>query len=598
MYKKLLSAILAALILLGTTAYADGEFSDWAAADAAAAIAAGYVPSELQSNGTADITRLEFSHMAIMFISALRGTTADKTAEPYNGKPFSDTDDKYITAAYHLGILNGRGDGTFDPYAPITRQEAAKIITCVYSAYTGSRLFDIPYDLTYADTDDIAEWAKNYVSLVTAHRLMEGDNNGYFLPSSSYTVEQSIAVFERLRHVIYAEENEPASLDGENPKITAPLQIRNGELHNGKHSVILNGLNLGGWLLSELWMSPIEYPDDSFAYSDVLTVLTNRFGSEKAAELISLYEDNYIRAEDFEIIEKLGFNCVRIPFWYRNFMDENYNMLTESNDDNPGFKRLDWALEQCANHGIYAILDMHGCPGGQSMNHSTGTSGRNELYNNNEILTAMETLWTAIADRYKDNPVVAAYDIMNEPQNNGGYSGERAWEAGSPEAVSLTNAVYDRMIRAIRRVDSTHIITVEGIWSIDTLPDPREVGWDNVMYQLHIYDSNERDIDSRLAELCDTVRIKYNTAALVGEYNNRACERYASGRYYALGINRIKWTYKTVNAGYDSWGIYNKDMPRIDINTATEQEIRDTFGENLNTENGFWFNLREYNIIK
>lgn len=598
MHKKLLSAILAALILLGMTAYADGGFSDWAAADAAAAIAAGYVPTELQNDGRADITRLEFSHMAIMFIAALRGTNADKTAEPYGGKPFSDTDDRYITAAYHMGILNGRGDGTFDPYACITRQEAAKIITCVYSAYTGSRLFDIPYDLTYADTADIAPWAKNYVSLVTAHRLMEGDNNGSFLPFSAYTVEQSIAVFERLRHVIYAEENEPASLDGKNPQITAPLQIRNGELYNGKYNVILNGVNLGGWLLSELWMSPIAYTDESFAYSDAISVLTQRFGKDKAAELITLYEDSYIREEDFELIEKLGFNCIRIPFWYRNFMDEGCNMLTESNDDNPGFKRLDWAIDQCAKHGIYVILDMHGCPGGQSMSHSTGISGRNELYNNDKNLAAMEYLWTEIAKRYKDNPTVAAYDIMNEPQNNGGYSGERAWTPGSPEAVSLTNAVYDRMLRAIRRVDSTHIITVEGIWSIDALPDPREVGWDNVMYQLHIYDSNEKDIDGRLSELCDTVRKKYNTAALVGEYNNRACERYAAGRYYSLGINRIKWTYKTVNAGYDSWGLYNKDMARIDLNTATEQEIRKAFGENLYTENGFELNLREYNIIK
>lgn len=598
MFKKLLSAILAALILLGMTAYADSGFSDWAAADAAAAIAVGYVPTELQNDGRSDITRLEFSHMAIMFIAALRGTTADKTAEPYGGKPFSDTDDKYITAAYHMGILNGRGDGSFDPYARITRQEAAKIITCVYSTYTGSRLFDIPYDLSYADTADIAPWAENYVSLVTAHRLMEGDNNGFFLPAHSYTVEQSIAVFERLRHVIYAEENEPASLDGKNPQITVPLQIRNGELYNGKHNVILNGVNLGGWLLSELWMSPIAYPDESFAYSDAIAVLTRRFGAEKASELIALYEDSYIRDKDFELIEKLGFNCIRIPFWYRNFMDEGYNMLAESNDDNPGFKRLDWAIEQCTKHGIYVILDMHGCPGGQSMSHSTGISGKNELYNNSQNLAAMEKLWTEIAKRYKDNPTVAAYDIMNEPQNNGGYSGERAWTPGGPDAVSLTNAVYDRMIRAIRRIDSTHIITVEGIWSIDALPDPREVGWDNVMYQLHIYDSNEKDIDVRLSELCDTVRKKYNTAALVGEYNSRACERYAAGRYYSLGINRIKWTYKTVNAGYDSWGIYNKDMPRIDLNTATEQEIRDVFGENLYTENEFWFNLREYNIIK
>ena len=112
----------------------------------------------------------------------------------------------------------------------------------------------------------------------------------------------------------------------------------------------------------------------------------------------------------------LGFNCVRIPFWYRNFMNSSgNNRFTVRHDDNDGFKRLDKIIEQCAARGLYVIPDMHGCPGGQSMNQSTGVAGKNELYNNEKNLSIMENLWVAIAERYKDNPVVAAYDIMNEP---------------------------------------------------------------------------------------------------------------------------------------------------------------------------------------
>ena len=55
----------------------------------------------------------------------------------------------------------------------------------------------------------------------------------------------------------------------------------------------------------------------------------------------------------------------------------------------------------------------------------------------------MEELWVRIANRYKYCSAVAAYDIMNQPLNNGGYTGRRAWQAGSGDAIRLTNNVYD-----------------------------------------------------------------------------------------------------------------------------------------------------------
>ena len=99
-----------------------------------------------------------------------------------------------------------------------------------------------------------------------------------------------------------------------------------------------------------------------------------------------LYQDLFIREEDIAQIEKLGFNCVRVPFWYRNFMQEDGSWLTENTDENPGFQKLDWLIETCRQHGIYVILDLHGAPGGQSMNHSTGKAGRNLLYTVEENL--------------------------------------------------------------------------------------------------------------------------------------------------------------------------------------------------------------------
>ncbi len=380
----------------------------------------------------------------------------------------------------------------------------------------------------------------------------------------------------------------------ENPPVNDILRVNGGKLTNDSGEVILNGVNLGGWLIMETWMSPVRDEGEEMAYSDIIDILTERFGGFKARQLIGIYENNFITEADFATIARLGFNCVRIPFWYRNFMTDNDEWLTLDMDDNPGFRRLDFALEMCDKYNLYAILDMHGCPGGQSMNHSTGAIGKGELYYDEKSLSAMEHLWTEIAKRYKNRACVAAYDVMNEPYNNSGYN---APQAESSEAIEHTISVYDRMIKAIRKVDSKHIISIEGIWTTKILPDPKTYGWKNIMYQLHIYDKDKSMIDMRVSELTDICQV-YRVAPLVGEYNSGPYEEYAVQQYKNNNISRIKWTYKTIGTDLGNWGLYNKVIDKTDIKTAPFEEIKKAFGTATQTENGFVFNEEEYENIR
>lgn len=339
---------------------------------------------------------------------------------------------------------------------------------------------------------------------------------------------------------------------------------------NGKKE-ILNGVNIGNWLLWETWMGFVpEYTHD-WAHYDTLEVLTERFGTEKTAEIEKVFMDNFITENDIAQIEKLGFNCVRVPFWYRNFMNEDGTWLTSNHNENPGFMRIDWLIETCEKYGIYIILDMHGAPGGQSKNHSTGKAGRNELYEVESKMNTCVELWTTIAERYKDNKIIAVYDLLNEPQNNGGYSGDYSWEAGSQEAAAQTNKAYDILYKAIREVDNNHIFSFEGIWSTDVLPNPEECGYENVMYQLHIYDTSTDMILYRVNEL-RKIRREWGVAVYNGEYNNGENEYFAQMLYELFQINRTKWNYKTYNAG-SQWGIFNQNVKRIDIKTASYEEI-------------------------
>lgn len=388
-----------------------------------------------------------------------------------------------------------------------------------------------------------------------------------------------------------AETRPLADYANENPKPLTLLQVQDGALVNeAGETIILNGVNLGNWMLMETWMSFVpEYTED-WGYYDTLDVLNERFGAEKTAALVEAYEENFITEADIAQIEKLGFNCVRVPFWYRNFMREDGTFLTESADDNPGFRRLDWLVDACERHGIYVILDLHGAPGGQSMNHCTGKAGRNELYENEARMQQTVTLWETIAARYKDSKAVAAYDLLNEPQNNGGYTGDYAWEAESEEAVRRTNEAYDTLYRAVRAVDPDHVISFEGVWSTTVLPDPEEMGYENLLYQLHLYDDTRGMVRYRVNELKDA-RKDLGVAVLVGEYNNHEKEAYAQRKYKNNDINRVKWTYKTFNAG-EQWGIFNKDVERIDIRTVSYEELLDFFENELATDT-FTFNAEE-----
>lgn len=378
-------------------------------------------------------------------------------------------------------------------------------------------------------------------------------------------------------------------------KINAPLTdddfltVRDGYLVNRKgETVVLRGVNAGGWLIQESWMCPVNGRDREWANLDTINALQERgFTEEQIQELFDTYQDNWFTTTDLDILQEMKINCLRVPFWYRNFMkDEQGTWITGDDfDSNPGFKRLDWVIEECGKRGIYVVLDCHGAPGGQSMDHSCGTLKRNDLYDSPELRQVFRELWIRVAERYKGNPVVAAYDIMNEPQNNGGYEGEHAYPPGSREALERTYSVYDEIYHAIRSVDPDHVITMEAIWEGKCLPDPAEYGWENLLYQMHLYDRTKNMIELRINEL-KSFRSRYGTAVYVGEFNCDPYEEYAMRRFNEEGISWTTWAYKGSKQSVgNNWFLFVKQLPSADSTKDSFEEIKEKWGPVLNTGN-------------
>ncbi|MCR5352693.1 MAG: hypothetical protein K6D98_00125, partial [Clostridiales bacterium] len=75
----------------------DGSMSDWAIQYVERAVAAGFVPAELQSNYTSPITRKEFAKLSVLFIEKELGYTHKEFKEIAKGLgegiSFTDTSD-------------------------------------------------------------------------------------------------------------------------------------------------------------------------------------------------------------------------------------------------------------------------------------------------------------------------------------------------------------------------------------------------------------------------------------------------------------------------------------------------------------------------
>ncbi|MDE7221374.1 MAG: S-layer homology domain-containing protein [Oscillospiraceae bacterium] len=78
-----------------------------------------------------DLTRGEMASMLVRGLG-YRSSLAE-TAASY-GVPFSDVsvNKGFVTLAYDLGLMNGKGSGRFDPDAPATREQAAAVLVRVY----------------------------------------------------------------------------------------------------------------------------------------------------------------------------------------------------------------------------------------------------------------------------------------------------------------------------------------------------------------------------------------------------------------------------------------------------------------------------------
>ncbi len=347
--------------------------------------------------------------------------------------------------------------------------------------------------------------------------------------------------------------------------------------------VHLKGVNLGAWMIWEGWLCP--YEDDLDHYT-VLTKLVERFGREKAYELFNTYMDNWITEYDLDEIKSMGFNAVRVPFWFRNFYyDDNGTKILDENG-NWDFSRLEWIVNECAERQIYVVLDMHGAVGYQSDAPHNGKADSCGLYDNTEqgerYRELTDELWTEIATRFKDEPAVAMYDLLNEPMCD--------VDCGEIERRINNEFIYTRLYDTVRKVDERHIITMEAIWTAIALPHAFTKGWDNVVYQVHFYNNSNFifNIFSFFTKI-----IFFDVPMMMGEFFPHQDTTWENcfNTMDTLNYSWFLWTYKATGHGMWSsdWCLRGSKngFERVNVEHDSYEEIARKWGECIRTENGF-----------
>ena len=167
--------------------------SDWAAASVQEAIQLGVVPFELQTGYTQTATRQEICALVVRFYETVTGS-------PVQGRvSFSDTKDEDGEKAASLGIVNGVGDGSFHPNDPLTREQAAVMLTRL--AQSMSKHLPAA-EANFTDRAEISPWALEATGAIQGCGVMNGVGGGRFAPSLSYSREQCITTLMRLYHYI------------------------------------------------------------------------------------------------------------------------------------------------------------------------------------------------------------------------------------------------------------------------------------------------------------------------------------------------------------------------------------------------------------
>ncbi len=147
-----------------------------------------------------DVTRAEFVKMVLSTFGIDATGYTCTFPDVVSGEWYYE----FVATGAELGIVSGRGDGTFAPNDKITRQDAAVIIEKAVAA-AGKTLPEKREELNFNDKADISDYANESVNLLTKAEIINGYDDNTFRPLGNCTRAEAAVMLNNLLGAIEAE---------------------------------------------------------------------------------------------------------------------------------------------------------------------------------------------------------------------------------------------------------------------------------------------------------------------------------------------------------------------------------------------------------
>jgi glucan 1,3-beta-glucosidase len=309
----------------------------------------------------------------------------------------------------------------------------------------------------------------------------------------------------------------------------------------------LRGVNLGGWLVLEPWITPSLFTgtdaEDECSFCDTANTARTR--------KLRNHRRTFVTEQDFVWLAKHDVEAVRIPVGYWIFGDMPPYI--------GGLEYLDVAFAWAEKHGIRILLDVHGAPGSQNGEMHSGCKGSIGWADDavHEYVAASLKFVERLAKRYANREVLLGVEMLNEPSGL------------IPKQILAK--YYKSAYRIIRRelgadawvVLSDGYQTNRWQWTLHW-PCYRHTFQDVHCYQMATPEDRALDIDGHLVKLSRVVapRLRFlglHRRCIVGEWSAALDPQSLSGlpqddykRYVEAQLRAFRyadawffWTYKT-----------------------------------------------------
>ncbi|BDD01180.1 glycoside hydrolase family 5 protein [Persicobacter psychrovividus] len=306
--------------------------------------------------------------------------------------------------------------------------------------------------------------------------------------------------------------------------------------------ILLKGTNLGNWLVPEGYMFKTNKVN---APAGIYQLFAQMTGPEFTDDFFATHMDNYVTEQDIAYLKSTGVNHLRLPFHYKMLTNEDYLGV-----DYHGFHYFDQLIAWAKKYNLPVILDMHCAPGGQTGDNIDDSYGYPYLFTSPKAQHTFLKVWEKIADKYKDEPMVLGYCLINEPIAH-------YFEEDREMLNAALEPLYKKAVAAIRKIDKNHLIFLSGAqWNgnFDIFTEPFD---DLLVYEFHKYwfEVSQAEIQTYL-----DFRDKHNVPIYVGETGENTDEWCQEFREL-LEQQQVNWCYWPYKKMDNTKGFMNFEVP-------------------------------------